>query len=565
MRTFSFRSFPDFRKRKRVKRPVATWRHSYQHQQGTPRHPSDRGLRPACASPPHPHMMSSLVLNHIVFTPQTRARCSLASRRTTEKPMGAFRDKKRTPRGVVRVNASPEDSNPRPPSLTKELQKEDPELDALEQSVLDADIKAKEARERLARLVEQREKENSPTQSLDDSSADAVLNASPFARVRCEYGYIQSNTGVYIDASKTRPPTAPNNVLKISSQNFTRELQEMIKYFKKTEALDDQILASLDDGASAITESDIEAMSALRDELETLTLSNDAIWERERNRTQVDAPWVIKGPYLVLCGLLDALFPENKPVQRFWFLESVARMPYFSYNAMLTLYELLGWWRRGSELQRVHFAEQWNEYQHLLVMESLGGDRSWRDRFLAQHAALAYFFLLCFTWLASPTLAYNFSELIEAHAVDTYGQFADENKEILRKLPAPRVAKAYWGSDDLYLFDAFQSARPLDKIRRPKVKSLYDVFVAIRDDEQEHVATMGECQEEDTAGVDVGKVDLISALTVASITVTFWVTNFVTKTGGEVFIETEVDMGEMLGEDGVFAGLARLLSMLPFF
>ena len=60
-------------------------------------------------------------------------------------------------------------------------------------------------------------------------------------------------------------------------------------------------------------------------------------------------------------------------------------------------------------------------------------------------------------------------------------------------------------------------------------------------------------------------MDLISALTVASITVTFWVTNFVTKTGGEVFIETEVDMGEMLGEDGVFAGLARLLSMLPFF
>ena len=105
-------------------------------------------------------------------------------------------------------------------------------------------------------------------------------------------------------------------------------------------------------------------------------------------------------------------------------------------------------------LQRVHFAEQWNEYQHLLVMESLGGDRSWRDRFLAQHAALAYFGLLCFAWLLSPALAYNFSELIEAHAVDTYAQFADENKALLRSMPAPRVAKAYWTSDDLYLFDA---------------------------------------------------------------------------------------------------------------
>jgi ubiquinol oxidase len=31
--------------------------------------------------------------------------------------------------------------------------------------------------------------------------------------------------------------------------------------------------------------------------------------------------------------------------QRFWFLETVARMPYFSYITMLTLYESLGWWR----------------------------------------------------------------------------------------------------------------------------------------------------------------------------------------------------------------------------
>ena len=48
---------------------------------------------------------------------------------------------------------------------------------------------------------------------------------------------------------------------------------------------------------------------------------------------------------------------------------------------------------------------------------------------------------MCLTWLASPALAYNFSELVEAHAVDTYGQFVDENKKVLRTLPAPRVAK----------------------------------------------------------------------------------------------------------------------------
>ena len=51
-------------------------------------------------------------------------------------------------------------------------------------------------------------------------------------------------------------------------------------------------------------------------------------------------------------------------------------------------------------------------------------------RFLAQHSAIAYFFVLIFLWFASPSLAYNFSQLIEAHAVDTYAEFAESNKEV---------------------------------------------------------------------------------------------------------------------------------------
>ena len=46
--------------------------------------------------------------------------------------------------------------------------------------------------------------------------------------------------------------------------------------------------------------------------------------------------------------------PSVRPeLQRFWFLETVARMPYFSYISMLHLYESLGWWRAGAELRRV--------------------------------------------------------------------------------------------------------------------------------------------------------------------------------------------------------------------
>ena len=467
---------------------------------------------------------------------------------------GTFRGAKRGRRVARAVS---DDPVARPPSLD-----EDPELDALETAVVAADVAAAEAREALARAVEARV---SPSASVDE--ADEALASSPFARVRCEYGYIQSNAGVYIDVSKTRPPGVPKNALSISTENFARELRELRRFLAGTEAEDAPILVPPSDGGDASRASpsaaDIEAMSALRDALGTLRLSNDAIWERERNRPEVKAPWIIKGPYLVLCYALDAAFPEDKPVQRFWFLETVARMPYFSYNTMLTLYELLGWWRRSSELQRVHFAEQWNEYQHLLVMESLGGDRAWRDRFLAQHAALAYFGLLCFAWLLSPALAYNFSELIEAHAVDTYAQFADENKAMLRSMPAPRVAKAYWTSDDLYLFDAFQSARPRRALRRPRVRSLHDVFCAIRDDEAEHVATMGECQMEDSAMSDVGKVDLVTALTLALFAANFWVTQFLQKAGGEA--ATELDLGEMLGEDGALSVLARLVSLLPFF
>lgn len=47
--------------------------------------------------------------------------------------------------------------------------------------------------------------------------------------------------------------------------------------------------------------------------------------------------------------------------------------------------------------------------------------------------------------IAPPSAA----ELIEAHAVDTYSQFLDENEEALRKLPPPRVAKLYYEADDM--------------------------------------------------------------------------------------------------------------------
>lgn len=107
----------------------------------------------------------------------------------------------------------------------------------------------------------------------------------------------------------------------------------------------------------------------LRNKLQQLTLNSTAIWEKEEADGPIQAPWLIKVPYLVLCWFLDTVFEGKYVPSRFFFLETVARMPYFSYITMLHLYETLGFWRRSADIKRIHFAEEINEFRHLLIME----------------------------------------------------------------------------------------------------------------------------------------------------------------------------------------------------
>lgn len=91
-------------------------------------------------------------------------------------------------------------------------------------------------------------------------------------------------------------------------------------------------------------------------------------------------------------------------------------------------------------------------------MESLGGDQLWVDRFIAEHAAVFYYWVLVLMYAVSPSSSYALSELIEHHASDTYSVFAEQNKEILQTIPPPLVALNYYKSGDLYLFDQLCTA-----------------------------------------------------------------------------------------------------------
>lgn len=204
--------------------------------------------------------------------------------------------------------------------------------------------------------------------------------------------------------------------------------------------------------------------------------------------------------------IFDTFFVgEDRAYARFYALETIARVPYFSYLSVLHLYETLGKWRRVKYL-KLHFAESWNEMHHLLIMEELGGSERFFDRFLAQHCAFGYFLIVITLYLINPVQAYNLNQDVEEHAFATYDMFLKENAEMLKTKPAPKVAIEYYRHGDMYMFDEFQTECEL---RRPEINNLYDVFVAIRDDEMAHVKTMEKLQTElDVSSINEGECDV---------------------------------------------------------
>ena len=72
--------------------------------------------------------------------------------------------------------------------------------------------------------------------------------------------------------------------------------------------------------------------------MRALTLDDGKVIARERARLAAAAgpkpPLPIRFVYSSLCWVLDVLY-EGRPIERFWVLETVARMPYFVYISMV--------------------------------------------------------------------------------------------------------------------------------------------------------------------------------------------------------------------------------------
>lgn len=204
-----------------------------------------------------------------------------------------------------------------------------------------------------------------------------------------------SNADQYF-TKKDRPylmESKPDSALTLGVNNFRKELS--------------QIFVQI---GSFILESEKTKRSQFPNILD-LHLSNEDVkkaeLDRERAGGKIDAHPISRKLYDLGCFFLDTLF-EERPLERFWFLETVARIPYFVYVSMLHLYETLGWWREPS-LRKIHNAEEWNELHHLLILECLGADKVisfistvYRTFFKLTNETSHYFFLLYLLFRVGP-------------------------------------------------------------------------------------------------------------------------------------------------------------------
>jgi hypothetical protein len=255
--------------------------------------------------------------------------------------------------------------------------------------------------------------------------------------------------GVTVDAQKSRP--------------FKAALP-IVNYVKSINALGSAVVIHLGTNSGTSQETIDSIVSVLSDVPLVLVLTNSVPgknWEESNNR------------------LIRAL-PERYPnVQIIDWKKYATDHPKWLYDD-LTHLRPMG--------QRKYTA---------LIMEALGGNDRFLDRFIATHIAFFYYWIVVFLYISNPAVAYDLNHQVECHAFETYNGFLQEHGEELKSQPAPQIAIDYYQNDP-YMLNAFQ----YNEMNRDKqsnkevssmhleVKSLYDVFYNIRADEAEHAETM---------------------------------------------------------------------------
>lgn len=213
----------------------------------------------------------------------------------------------------------------------------------------------KKPRSRISRRVTCDIDNKPPSSDVEVESRDGKdASESPIAKLRSE------QLDAYFDADESMYQVRLANALSLAFKNFAVELRELQIGFRRFLGM-----------RPPLRYTPPECLG--------FTLDNEAVTLREKTREsrdgRVQTSWFVRMFYDVTCKALDVFF-DGRPVPRFWFLETVARMPYFSYSSCLHLLSTLGWYRSPT-LMNMHHAEELNEAYHLAVMESLGGDKRW--------------------------------------------------------------------------------------------------------------------------------------------------------------------------------------------
>ena len=131
---------------------------------------------------------------------------------------------------------------------------------------------------------------------------------------------------------------------------------------------------------------------------------------------------------------MDALYGEERTLEKFRVLELVARVPYqawenVAYVAVTHTARQTGFARRVFDRVRTARFEQDNEQWHLLILEELTADqaRPWlRTRIIPQVLAFAYYQLSWFMFAARPAWSYRLNADFEDHAEHEYARLVQE-------------------------------------------------------------------------------------------------------------------------------------------